>query len=139
LEGAVLWLFAFQSNAIVWSGTASGTLGGTDLNFTGQNLAQGLASNTTLYFKDLDGFGIPVVTTNLTAASGGVSAGTLLFNTRVPYTLTSNDSNGVNSTTAVTLQGANSLTITGTHSYTGNTTVNSGTLIGTGTLSGSKV
>ncbi len=136
--GGVTQINALQFRDVtgVWSGIASANLNNTDLNFTGSNsysTVSGLGV-TALSFGDTDGFANPITNSNLTVQTGGFSTGSMTFlNNNVAYTLTSQDSNGISGATAINLGGATgtstgSVTLVGTHSYTGATTVASGAL-----------
>ena len=119
----------------LWKGGVSGALGGPDLNFAAGNLsfASAAAFSSTLHFGDTDGLGGSVVNTALTVVAGGVSAGTLAFESNAhDYTLTSSDATGVTDATGATAlakSGASTLTIAGAHTYTGGTTLGGGTLV----------
>ena len=114
-----------------WSGGASGNLGGSDANFSGNTIAAALTvNNGNLYFLDTDGHGNTPPTSTLTTAPGGISPTALCFgNNSVPYTLNSSDATGVTGTTVLVKQGSGLLTMTGTNTYTGGTQISAGTLV----------
>jgi autotransporter-associated beta strand protein len=113
-----------------WSGETNGTWDEATVNFSGQSFAQmKLAGVNTATFADIDGSGNPVAQNNVTIAAGGVEIPDVLFsNNSVDYTLNSADANGITGSTHLTKTGSGTLTLTGTHSYTGTTAVSNGML-----------
>ncbi|MBK1825522.1 beta strand repeat-containing protein [Haloferula rosea] len=74
-------------------------------------------------------------------ASGGISDTAVTFsNDSNAYVVSSPDANGISGTTSVTTSGASTVTLLGTHAYTGATMIEAGTLnLGDGSTDGSIV
>ena len=113
-----------------WSGETNGTWDEATVNFSGQSFAQmKLAGVNTATFADIDGSGNPVAQNNVTIAAGGVEIPDVLFsNNSVDYTLNSADANGIKGSTHLAKTGSGTLTITGSHSYTGTTAISAGAI-----------
>jgi fibronectin-binding autotransporter adhesin len=76
-----------------------------------------------------NGAQVGVTQTAINIANGGVSAGSVIFqNSTRDYTVTSSDALGITGATNVTVTGGGTVTLAGTHSFTGGTGVSNGTL-----------
>ncbi len=114
----------------VWSGTTSGNWADSDTtsaNFSGLNYSTVLGYGlTNVYFGDADAYGNAAARTTITVGVGGASTLNAVFqNKAVAYTLNSADANGIKGTVNVALNGTNTVTFTGAHTYTGSTVLGS--------------
>ncbi|MGO9113326.1 MAG: beta strand repeat-containing protein, partial [Thermoguttaceae bacterium] len=135
-----------------WTGLTSGTLDNTTQNFAlnMSNSALSLGSLTdvqndpnisAIIFGDTyysSGTAARVAQSNLTVAAGGISPTLPMYftNNSVNYTVNSSDGIGISGSTSLSLLGTGTVTLTGSHTYTGSTTISAGTLqLGDGTTS----
>lgn len=131
------------TNIGYWTGTAGATWdAATTANFASNLFNAALATTNfgaakaplkAVTFGDAywDNSATVAVTQNtINIAGGGVSTGTVLFQNTgaLSYTVNSSDALGITGTTAVAITGGGTVTLGGTHSYTGATTVSNGTL-----------
>ncbi len=118
--------------AAFWTGSASGNLGGPDLNWGGGTAAFSTAltaANGTLYFGDNSISSLQVSNTALNVIPGAVTSGTLQFiNNYLNYSLTSSDGTGITGSAAIEQSGIATTTLAGTNTYTGGTVINAGLL-----------
>jgi autotransporter-associated beta strand protein len=116
---------------VKWSGTASALWNAADVNFTGQSFgAFKTANGNKVIFADTDGASLPVANTSITVDPAGVSIADVAFEntTAVGYTINASGGLGITSSTKVSKTGNGSVSLLGSHSYTGNTSVDAGTL-----------
>ncbi len=116
---------------VKWSGQTNALWNETDVNFTGQSFGGFKTSGgSKVIFADTDGNSAPVANTSITVDSAGVSIADIAFEntTAVSYSIDSAGGSGITGTTIVSKTGNGAVSLSGSHSYTGNTNVLSGTL-----------
>ena len=132
------WTGTDPTNPAIWDNATSNNFAGNLYNAllaaTTFSAAQGSLNGVT--FADVywdNGATHPVTQNNITIATGGVSTGSVYFqNSAVPYTVSSSDSNGISGSTAVYVAGGGTVTLLGTHSYTGTTTIGASSTLNIG-------
>ena len=141
------------TNLGYWVGTGGATWDASTTNNFASNLYNAALTTTTfasastplnaVTFADAywNSSATTAVTQNaVTIAAGGVSTGNVYFqnSTALGYTITSSDANGINGATAISVLGNGTVTLLGSHAYSGATTIASGTFqLGNGTTDGS--
>ncbi|MGJ8650889.1 MAG: beta strand repeat-containing protein [Opitutaceae bacterium] len=154
-DGAADWIFEESTGVLVrgaptsyWTGDTNGTWDAdSTANFSDNAPAAALNSvtfdvataiNSSVTFADTyfdSGAPIDVTEDNVTIAAGGVSTGTVVFeNTTgnlnsVSYNIDGADANGITGSTAVTISGGGTVTLSSPNTHSGITTVTSGSLI----------
>jgi autotransporter-associated beta strand protein len=131
------------TNLGYWVGTGGATWdASTTANFANNLWSAALATTTfntakttlgSVVFADSywnSGTANAVTQNSVTIAAGGVSTGNVFFDnsSALAYTVTSSDANGITGGTKVNVTGGGTVTLAGTHSYSGGTHIGSGTL-----------
>ena len=125
------------TNLGYWTGVGGATWDASTTSNFANNLWNAAIANTTfatakttlsaVTFADAywNSSATTAVTQNaITVAAGGVSTGNIYFqNSGVAYTITSSDANGITGTTKVNLMNGGTVSLAGTHSYTGATNI----------------
>ena len=129
------------SNIGNWNGLVNGNVDATTTNFcknyTNATLVQGSLTavqglSPNVVFADTfysNAVAIPVTTSNLTVAAGGMTlTNTAFLNNNVNYAFSSADAAGIKGNSTVTMLGAGTVSFNGPNTYTGPTVVKAGTL-----------
>lgn len=116
----------------VWSGAASNVWDSNAVNWSGGQAFSSIPAGTPLTFADVDGTGTAVTNSSPVIQAAGISSsGTVIVTSNtVNYTLgTSGGTLGLTGAASLSKPGASTLTLSGTHSFTGGINLTGGTLI----------
>ncbi|MDQ8190412.1 beta strand repeat-containing protein [Roseibacillus persicicus] len=154
-DSGVITLLPLTSRMAQWTGLGGSTWDfATTANFAFNDAADPLNNVTFSTFAttpldvaifadnyEFDGGSSPVATSDVNVDTGGIFDTLVSFtNDSTPYVVTSSDANGIAGSTSVSIEGSSTVTLLGTHAYTGATTIEGGTLnLGDGTTDGSIV
>ena len=135
------------SNIGFWNGQASGVWDGASLNFCQNIISDPLspagfdtvkAMVPMVYFADTyynSGSPVTVTRNEVTIGAGGVSGARVNFvNSAVAYSVSSSDAVGIAGSEGLYVMGGGTVTLNGTHTYTGPTVLSAGTLNLNGSL-----